>query len=179
MPQPQVRVGGSGFTLLYFDKHPIAWLQNFNDSGQTPQGGPSGRNAEPIYELGLNRPKEIVTAYVVGPGTIQATIAETWNYRVWEHLRGMGGAKDILDIYDRLRRNSERVTCHMLIKPPQGVGPVRGKIYHGCVVSGIDDGENISIGTLSMAKNVTIQYTHTTPLTTTGGLSQEFTIPTP
>lgn len=179
MPQPQVRVGGSGFTLLYFDKHPIAWLQNFVDSGQQATAGPSGRNTEPIYELGLQRPKEIVAAYVLGPGTITASIAETWNYRVWEHLQGMGGAHGILDIYARLRQNSERVTAHMLIRPPRGVGPVRGKIYHGCVISAIDDGENINIGTLSMAKNVTIQYTHSVPLTSTGGLSQAFTIPTP
>lgn len=169
MPQPEVRVGGSGFSVLYYDAHPIAWLQEFNDQGQSVAGGPSGRNYQSIYELGLTHPKEIVTGYVLGEGTITARIAETWNRQVWEHLAGLEGTNNILDVYERLRQRADRVTCQHVIRPPNNAPP-RGKVYHGCVVTGIPDGENITIGTLSLTKDVTIMYTHTTPLTSAAGL---------
>lgn len=164
MPQPQVRVLGSGFTTLHYDGKPIAWLEEFRDSGQSVRTGPAGTNYEAIYELGpLRRPKELVTGYILGPGTITASIRETWNKNVWEHLAGLRGAHSIIDVYERLRRNPSRVQCFSRIRSPNG--QVRGKVFHGCVVEEIPDGEQVAIRSLSVLKNLTIVYTHSTPLT--------------
>lgn len=158
MPQPQVRVTGSGFTVLYYDAKPIAWLSGFRDSGQAPVESPKA-----IYELGLERPKEIVTGYTLSPGTITATITEVWSLNVWEHLAGLRNTHNILDVYEVLRERSERVTCQMVIRPPNNA-PVRGKIYHGCVVTAIPDAETIAISGLDVSKDISIAYTHTTRL---------------
>lgn len=165
MPQPQVRVVGSGFTALFYNQQPIAWLESFVDSGQRPLGQP----AQSVHQLDVPHPVEIVTNYVLDSGTITASIRETWSKNVWEHLAGLEGTHDILDVFERLRQSPDRVTCHSVIQPPNG-RPPRGKIYHGCVVTSIDDSDTVRIGELSVAKNITITYTHSTRLGSTQGL---------
>jgi hypothetical protein len=158
MPQPSVRVVGSGFTTLQYAGRDIAWLESFNDTGQNAFGP-----TETIYELGpLRRAKEIVTPYVISPGTITASIRELWDRETWEHLSGLQGTTNIIDVFEALRQAPASVTCQSIIRAPDNT--VRGKIYHNCVVTNIDDGDNVAIGTLSVSKSVTITYTHATPL---------------
>ena len=162
MPQTQVRVVGSGFTTLHFRSQPIAFLDRFVDSGQTAFGGPRGSGWEAIHELGKRHATEIVTSRVIGPGTITASIRELWDQPVWKQLSGLAGANGILQVWDELAKINGDIKCQMLIKPPQGAGPKRQKIFHGCQVTGIDSGETVEIGTLSVAKNIEITYTHAT-----------------
>jgi hypothetical protein len=160
MPQPSVRVVGSGFTTLQYAGRDIAWLDSFTDSGQTTN--PS--NYERIYELGpLRRVKEIVTPYVLNEGSISATIRELWDRETWEHLSGLQGTNNIVDVFEALRQAPATVTCQSIIRAPDNT--VRGKIYHNCVVTNINDGDTVSIRDLSVTKQITITYTHATPLT--------------
>lgn len=164
MPQPQVRVVGSGFSTLKFNNKEIAWLDSFSDSGQRPQNGPSRTDHEAIYELSdLSHPKEIITPYILGPGTITCTIRELWNQQVWEHLAGFdSNDHTIIDIFDKMRAMSSAITCESIIRAPGGA--TRGKLFHNCIVTQIPDGDDVSIGTLSVMKSLSIMYTHSTKL---------------
>jgi hypothetical protein len=159
MPQPNVRVVGSGFTTLQYAGRDIAWLDSFSDSGQR-----TTVSTEVIYELGpLRRAKEIVTPYILSPGTLSATIRELWDRETWEHLNGLSGTRNLIDVFEALREAPASVTCQSIIRAPDN--SVRGKIYHGCIVTAIEDGDSVSLGNLSVTKSVTITYTHATPLT--------------
>lgn len=169
MPATKTRVIGSGYTTIEYNGKPIAFLQSFTDTGQfslgpgaAPAGGAGA--SEAIYVLGQNRAVEIAVGRVLAVGSITASIRELWNEPVWYQLSGLRGRRTITDVWEALRRSPAPVTCRMLIRPPQGAGPIRGKIYHGCVVTGIDDNETVTIGALTVAKDVVIAYTHTTPV---------------
>lgn len=159
MPQTRVRVVGSGFTSLEYNGSPIAFLQSFNDSGQGPYGG---AGYEAIVPLNARRPVEIATGRVLAEGRITATIYELWNQPVWYQLAGLAGNDTIVDVWEALRASNTSVTCRMVIRPPNS--PARGKLYHGCVITAIPDGETVNIGALSVSKSITITYTHTTQI---------------
>jgi hypothetical protein len=162
MPQPQVRVTGSGYTTFNYAGKPIAWLENFRDSGQTPMG----QAYEAITPIGKLRPEEIVTQRVLSEGRLTMSIREVWNVPVWQSLPGLANTHDIGQVFDALRRAASSVTAQLLIKPPgQENNPSRwrGKIYHNVVISEIDDSETITTGGLSVLRDITAVYTHTTP----------------
>lgn len=162
MPQTRVRVVGSGFTTLQWRGNPIAFLDSFTDSGARPIGGNGGGAGwEAITPLAANHPVEIATSRVLGPGTITATIRELWDRPVWQQLQGLGGATNMVQVW-RAISEMEAITCQMVIKPPTGAGQTRRKIFHNCVVTGIDDGESVTIGALSVARTIEIVYTHAT-----------------
>jgi hypothetical protein len=160
MPQTKTRVIGSGFTTFNYRGQPIAFLDGFTDTGQRPVGA----GMEPVHPLDKRYPAELATARALNYGTLTVTIRELWNEPVWYQLVGLTGTKDILAVWDALAADPAAITCQMLIKPP-GSPTWRGKTYHNCVITDIDDSENVAIGQLTMPRNVTIAYTHTTPLT--------------
>lgn len=160
MPQTKVRVVGSGFTTLNYLGQPIAYMDGFTDSGQEPITAP-----EPIIPLDQRYPIEIATARVLNMGTLEVSIRELWNEPVWHQLAGLGGTENIVEVYEALAAAPGEVTCQMLIKPP-GAQTWRGKVYHGCIVTRIDDSETVAIGALSIARRIVIGYTHSTPLRT-------------
>ena len=152
----QVRNVGSYTTFQYSGKT-IAFLENIQDSGQAPVAP-----AQPIHPLGARHPVDIVTPRALQAGTLTLSIRELWNGEVWEQLQGLTGAKTIVDIFERLARTPNYVTCTKIITPPGGRR--YGKVYHRCVISGIQDSERVEINTLSVAKTITVSYTHTTAL---------------
>lgn len=156
MPPTRVRVVGSGFTSLQYNGKDIAFMESFTDTGQRA----AGEASQAITPLGARHPVEIVTGRVLDAGQITASVRELWNEPVWWQLQGLAGTHTIVDLWEALAAASASVTCQMLIRPP--VGPVRGKVYHGCVVTHIDDNETVTVGQLSMARNIIIAYTHTT-----------------
>lgn len=162
MPQSKVRVVGSGYTTFNYNGKAIAYLDGFTDSGQIGVGGQQGAGWEAVTPLGSKHPIEIVTSRVLGPGTITASIRELWNGPVWQQLAGLGNTANITDVWAALANAQNEVTCQMIIKPPSNAGKTRTKVYHGCVVTGIDDGETVTIGALSVQRNIQIVYTHTT-----------------
>jgi hypothetical protein len=160
MARTRVRVVGSGYTTFNYKGRPIAFLTSFGDGGQQPIGP---RPFSAITPIGALRPVEIVTQRVLAAGTLTLTIAELWNEPIWWQLAGLEGTHTIGDVFDRLREEPSYVSCTKIIQPPGGVPP-RGLQYHNCVVYGIDDGETVNAGDLEVAKNISIVYTHKSPL---------------
>lgn len=158
----QVRVVGSNYTTFQYNGKPIAFLETVSDSGQSAFGGGSGQGWEPIHPLGYITPTDIVTGRVLQAGTVVLQIRELWHGEVWEQLQGLTGAKNIVDIFRKLAATPQYVTMTKIITPPDGKR--YGKVYHRCVIVEIQDGEDISIGALSIRKGITVAYTHTTDL---------------
>jgi hypothetical protein len=166
VPQTRVRVGGSGFTTITYQGKPIAFLTRFQDGGVRPQGGgPGGVGYEAITVLGDSHPSEIATSRVLGPGLCSFFVKELWNAPVWYQLPALSGANDIVDVFARLAAQPTAVTVQMLIKPP-GSPTWRGKTYHNVVLFDLDDGEDITVGALSIDRQLQAAYTHTTRFTT-------------
>lgn len=157
--QTQVRVVGSGFTTFNYLGQVIAFLDGFTDTGQQPIRAP-----EAITPLGDRYPREIATPRVLDLGTLTLTIRELWNAPVWYQLAGLNGLDDIVSVFEALASNPSDVSCSMIITPPAGAGPVRGKTYHGCVITRIDDREVVTLDALSFPRTIDVAYTHTTKL---------------
>lgn len=162
--QTKTRVVGSGFTTLNWRGAAIAFMERFRDSGQRPLG----QGAESVFPLDSRHAVEIATTRVLDVGTLAVTIRELWAGPVWTNLAGLEGAVDVIDVYTLLASDPNEVTCQMLIKPPGG-NVWRGKVYHNCTVTGIDDAEDVQLGALTMARDCTITYTHITRFTTAAG----------
>jgi hypothetical protein len=157
----QVRTVGSNYTMFTWNGSPIAYLESITDSGQAPFAN-NGRGFEFIHPLGYVAPTDIVTTRALDGGTLELSIRELWNLEVWQHLSLLANAHDIVEVFRALARTPQYITCTKVISPPNGVR--RGKVYHRCVVVGIEDGDTVSIGALSIAKRIQIAYTHTTKL---------------
>lgn len=160
--QGNVRVVGSGFTTFNYKGVPLAWLEGINDSGQQPYAG-NEAPVQAIYPIGAKRAIEIVTTRVLAMGTLRLSLRELWNAPVWQQLGGLEGTWDIVQVYERLAQDSSFVTCQTIITPPNGLPP-RGKTYHNCIITAIDDGEQVQAGSMAVARNITLAYTHTTPI---------------
>jgi hypothetical protein len=161
--QSGVRTVGSNYTTFQYQGKAIAYLEIINDAGQRALSN-GGAGYEFIHPLGYVTPTDIVTSRVLDGGTLTLGIRELWNQEVWEQLQGLTGAKTIVDIFNALAAAPQYVTCTKIITPPPGAGSRYGKVYHRCVVVGVQDGEQVDIGSLSVQKSLTIGYTHTTKL---------------
>ncbi len=162
MPQSRARIVGSGFTTFNWRGNPIAMADSVKDSGQRPMPSASGAGYEAITPLDSLHPVEIVTTRVVGAGTLSLVLRELWNEAIWNRLAGLDTVGDtITDIYDALRNDPTEVTCQMLVKPPIST-TWHGKLYHNCVIVEVDDGDEVTVGGLSIAKAITVAYTHKT-----------------
>ncbi len=153
----RVRNVGSNFTTFQYAGKTIAFLERLTDSGQRPVANPM-----PIHPLGYPHPVDIVTPRALSAGTLTLTIRELWNQEIWQQMQGLSGSKTIVDIFRALARTPNYVTCTKIINSP---GRRRyGKVYHRCVITDIQDGDDVAIGTLSVAKTMTVMYTHSTAL---------------
>jgi hypothetical protein len=159
VPGTNVRVVGSGFTTFNYKGLPLAWLESVHDDGQSAIADNGGQPVEPIISLGDRYPKEIATTHVLGMGTFSMIIRELWNAPVWHQLQGLEGTNDIVEVYEALERSQEDLTCQMIIIPPNG--PPRGKTYHNCIITQIDDTETITIAGMSVPRKIDVAYTHT------------------
>lgn len=157
----QVRSVGSNYTMFTWNGSAIAYLEGIADSGQQAFSA-NGRGFEFIHPLGFVAPTDIVTSRVLDGGTLELTIRELWNLEVWQHLSLLANAKDIVEVFRALARTPQYITCTKVINPPGGRR--RGKVYHRAVVVGIEDGDTVSIGALSVAKRLQVAYTHTTSI---------------
>jgi hypothetical protein len=167
MAQTRVRVVGSGFTTFNYKGQPIAFMDRVDDSGQAAFST-GGQGFEAIIPIGAEHPVEIATSRVLNLGTLACTIRELWNEPIWWQLVGLSGTETITDVWAALALDQAETTCQMIIKPP-GSPTWRSKVYHNCVVVGIQDGESVEVGALSVQKNITIAYTHTTVLRQAAG----------
>lgn len=158
MPTSQrARNVGSGYTIFRWDGKTIAYLETVVDSGQGPIVQPVA-----LQPLGEPHPVEIVVPDAITYGTLTLTITELWHQEVWENMAGLAGTDNVVDIFRKLAQRQNPVSCAKVINPP--TGKQYGKVYHNCQITGVGDGDNITIQTLNQDKTVTIWYTHTTDL---------------
>jgi hypothetical protein len=130
VPNTQVRVVGSGFSTFTYQGQTIAFLEGVEDSGARAFSD-QGQPYQFIHPLGYRHPIEIATSRVLQGGTLTLTIRELWNQWIWEHLAGLAGTNNIVDVFDVLAANPSYVTCQTIIQPPGG-GTPRGKTYQNC-----------------------------------------------
>ena len=154
--ESQTRVGGSGFTTMLYQNQRLAYLQTMQDTPPTPVA--TATAVQPIDE---SVPLEIVTAMAVGVGTLRCTFYELWNEPVWQMLPGLQGTYTLIDVLKR-QVTLGAIVMQKIIKSPSGI--MRARIYHGVVITDIDEGENINIGTMTLPKTLTFQYCYTTPV---------------
>lgn len=150
------RIGGSGFTTMTWNGTRLAYLQVMQDTPPTPVA-----TAQAVQPIDESVPLEIVTAMAVGVGTIRCTFYELWNAPVWATLPGLQGTWNLLDVLKR-QISLGTVTMSKIIKSPSGI--MRAKVFHNVVVTDIDEGENVNIGTMTLPKTLTFQYCYSTPV---------------
>jgi hypothetical protein len=164
--QTQVRVVGSGYTVLSYNNQPIAFCEGWEDSGQRAFSD-AGQPFQFIQPIGAEFPVEIATSRVLAGGTIMLTIRELWNQPVWWQLAGLAGTWSIVDIFAALAANPNYVTASLIIKPPgtaSSPASWRGKLYQNVVVVDINDGDTVTVGALAVTKGITCAYTNYIPL---------------
>lgn len=154
MPESKTRVFGHGWTEFSFNGHRLAWLEIIQDTAPTANG-----RAEAIQPLDSAHPVEIVTPRSFGAGTLTLTFRELWNSQVWQQLPGLENATDLLEVFQQ-QVAMGNITCRKIIKVPNG--PYRAKVYHGCVITDVNENETINISTMTLPKTITIMYTHST-----------------
>ena len=152
--ESKTRIGGSGFTTMTFRGTRLAYLQTMQDTPPQPVAG-----AQVVQAIDEATPQEIVTSLAVGAGTLRMTFYELWNEPVWSRLPGLEQTNTLLEVLQRQVQLGE-VRCTKLIKSPSGIFRVRN--YHGCVLTDIDEGEQVNIGTMTLPKTITMQYVKTT-----------------
>lgn len=150
------RIGGSGFTTMMWNGSRLAYLQVMQDTPPTPVA-----TAQAVQPIDESVPLEIVTSMAVGVGTLRATFYELWNTPVWSMLPGLEGTSNLLDVLKR-QISLGNITMQKVIKSPTGV--MRSKVFHKVVITDIDEGENINIGSMTLPKTLTFQYCYSTPV---------------
>lgn len=150
------RIGGSGFTTIMWNGRRLAYLQVMQDTPPAPVA-----QAQAVQPMDEPVPLEIVTAQAVGVGTIRCTFYELWNEPVWSMLPGLQNTANLLQVLQAQLRMGT-VTMQKVIKAPNGF--MRSKVYHNVVITDIDEGENINIGTMTLPKTLTMQYCYSTPV---------------
>jgi len=150
------RIGGSGFTTMMWNGSRLAYLQVMQDTPPAPVA-----NAQAVQPIDEAVPLEIVTAMAVGVGTLRTTFYELWNEPVWSTLPGLAGTYNLLTVL-QAQINMGAVTMQKVIRSPTGF--MRSLVYHNVVITDIDAGENINIGTMTLPKTLTMQYCYTTPV---------------
>lgn len=153
MANSKVRVFGSGYTVMTWQGTRLAYLRNIAD--RSPTGVAQAEDIQPIDEP---TPLEIVTPQAVRSGLLTLQFYELWNTPAWAQLPGFENTHNLLDV---LRRQLElgEISCRKIIKNP--TGPYRVRVYHGCVITDVDEGEQVQIGTMTLPKQLQIAYTRT------------------
>jgi hypothetical protein len=82
-----------------------------------------------------------------------------WNEPVWNSLPGLSNTINLLEVL-KAQVSMGAVTMQKVIKSPNGV--LRSKVFHNVVITDIDEGENVNIGTMTLPKTLTFQYCHST-----------------
>jgi hypothetical protein len=177
----RARVAGSGFTVFTWDNKPILFAQQISHS--SPQ--PVGAGVVEIHPMDEPYPVELITPQAATMGTLVLDLFELYGAQVWERLAGyLGGDPagtstvrtdsikgsgkgpvDIVGIYNAVANTSNPIRIVKFVKPPQ----IRGKTmkpyteeYHNCVISNVEDGETIAVGTMEIVKRLTVNYTYMT-----------------
>jgi hypothetical protein len=157
----RTRTGGSGFTAFFWRSKPIGFCRQIAHVSPTPVGpGPT-----PIHPLDEPYALEIITPAAQNPGTLTLELYELYNHKVWDHLSLIAGSVDLVNIFIAVAAETDPITVVKLISPPtiRGVKPSPyAERFHNCIISNVEDGETIEVGTMEVTKRITVMYTHIT-----------------
>jgi hypothetical protein len=157
----RTRVGGSGFTAFFWRTKPIGFCRQIAHTSPTPVGpGPT-----PIHPLDEPYPIEVITPAAQNIGTLTLELYELYNHKVWDSLSAIAGAVDLVNIFIRMAAMDEDIQVVKLISPPKLRGTTiapYAERFHRCVITNVEDGETIEIGTMEVTKRITVAYTHMT-----------------
>jgi hypothetical protein len=140
---------------MMFNGIRLAYLQVMQDTPPTPVA-----QAQAVQPIDEEKPMEIVTSMAVGVGTLRATFYELWNQPVWAALPGLENTHNLLTVL-RAQINMGNIYMQKVIKSPTGT--MRTRVYHNVVITDIDEGENVNIGSMTLPKTLTFQYCYSTP----------------
>ena len=130
----------------------MAWAQTLQDTAPAPVA-----SVQAIQPLDAETPREIVTPRAIGAGTLRVTLFELWNGPIWTQLGSdFADSGDILDIFKKQVSLGAMKLTKVMKRP---TGAPRSYTYSGCVISDVDDGETINLGTTVMPKSITFMYT--------------------
>lgn len=154
----RTRVGGSGFTAFFWNNHPIPFCRQLAYVAPTPVGpGPT-----PIQPLDEPYVKDIITPAAQTIGTLTMELYELYNRKVWDYFAEIAGEVDLVNIFITLAANKDPIDIKKVIWPPK----LRGEqgnptvdTFHDCVVTNVEDGETVEIGTMEVTKRVTCAFT--------------------
>lgn len=157
----RTRVGGSGFTAFFWRSQPIGFCRQIAHTAPTPVGaGPT-----PIHPLDEPYPLEIITPAAQNIGTLSLELYELYNHKVWDHLSLVAGSIDLVNIFIKVAATPDPITVVKVITPPtiRGIsGNPYAERFHNCVITNVEDGETIEVGTMEVTKRITVAYTHMT-----------------
>lgn len=181
----RVRVAGAGFTIFTFRGQPLAFCQQVSHTTPQPVAAPVA-----IQPMDEPVPVQVITTAAAGMGSLTLNLIELYGSKVWDRLGAevgykgttysgtsgftgtvganaiLNGAIDITDIMIRVAEEApEDMSVVKYIRPPKLAGTTQkpyAEIYHNCVITNVQDGENVEIGTMEVIKQVTVGYTHMT-----------------
>lgn len=171
------RIGGSTTTIFTWNNAVIAFAKTI--SHQSPE--PVAQGAVPIHPLDSPVPVQLVTPVAISMGTLTLELYELFGQNVWDRLGNttdqtkpvfnppfaLDGIVDLGGIFLAVA-NSAPIHIYRVIIPqnnltgslnPSAMSPYTEE-FHNCVVSALDDGESIAIGTMEITKTITVNYTH-------------------
>lgn len=157
----RTRVGGSGFTAFFWQTQPIGFCRQIAHTSPTPVGpGPT-----PIHPLDEPYPIEIITPAAQNIGSLTLELYELYNHKVWDALSLVAGSIDLVNIFITISENKDPIQVVKYIQPPK----IRGiaatpyaERFHNCVITNVEDGETIEVGTMEVTKRITVAYTYMT-----------------
>jgi hypothetical protein len=157
----RARLGGSGFTVFVWDSKPVAFARQISHTSPTPVGpGPV-----PIHPLDAPYPIDIITPAASNIGTLLLELYELYNKKVWDDLSNLAGSVDLVDIFIRVAERENPISLVKHVRPPrlggQAYRPYTEE-YHNCVITNVEDGEAIEVGTMEVLKRITVAYTYMT-----------------
>lgn len=174
--ESRARVGGSGFTVFAWQNKPILFARQISHQSPTPVGP----GTVPIHPMDTPYPVELITPQAATMGSITLELYELYYSSVWERLHALStaptekgegetspghGPVDIVGIFQNIANMGDPLRIFKYIRPPR----IRGlrsnpytEEYHNCVVSQLNDGETIEVGTMEVLKTMVVNYTHLT-----------------
>ena len=168
MGSTNVRVVGSNFTTFTYGGSFLAWLTGVTDTGVTPLGtsniGQAG--VEAVTPLGASHPIEYATSRAMTGGMLTLTVKELWNAPAWQQLQGLAGTNNIVEIFEAASRSGTPIGAQMIIKSP-GSSTWRGWTYNNVTIVHVDDAESVSLGTMTVSREILAAYTDKQTLQTT------------
>lgn len=182
-PKNRARVGGSGFTLFTFAGQPIAFCEQVAHTSPQPVAPPVA-----IHPMDEPYPVQVITPAAASMGSLTLRMYELYDEKVWDRLGAsvsgqsgapynalatqlntngvLSGAVDIVDIFIRIAEQTPgSVNVVKYIRPPDlggTTGTPYSEQYHGCVITDVQDGESIAVGTMEVVKIITVGYTYMT-----------------